>query len=116
MVLVDEAAEDRLAFSLSFVETHDGRYGRRDGVGMALVQALVRSMSVVMRRVLAKDSPRVARVQESESGRAVRGACPDEALADRIRPRCARWRFDDLDGVGLEYLVEHRGVFRVPIP
>ena len=53
--------EDRFACNPSFVEADDRRYRRRGGVGMALVQALVGTMPVVMRRVLAEDSPGVTR-------------------------------------------------------
>ena len=73
-------------------------------------------MPVAMRRVLAKDSPRVIRSYDQDPVEQLTAPCPGEALADRVRPRCAWWRSDDLDGVGFEYRVEHRGVFRVPVP
>ena len=89
MVLVDEAAEDRFAFNPLFVEADDNRYRCRGGVGMALVQALVGAMPVVLRRVLAQDSPRVTRSQDQDPVEQLAAQCPDEALADRVRPGCA---------------------------
>jgi hypothetical protein len=59
VVSVDEATKDRYAYDPSFIEAHDGRYRRPDGIGMALVQALAGTLSVVIRRILADDSPRV---------------------------------------------------------
>ena len=90
-------------------------YRRGDGVGMALVQALVGTMAVVVRCVLAEDSPGVSRSEDQNAVEQFAAQCPDEALTDRVRPRCAWWRFDDLDGVGFEHSVEHRGVLRVPV-
>jgi hypothetical protein len=49
VVLVDEATEDLFACDPSFVEADEGMYRRGDGVGMALVQALVGTMAVVVR-------------------------------------------------------------------
>jgi hypothetical protein len=103
VVLVDEATEDRFASNPSFVEAGGGRYRRRGGVGRALVQALVGTMPVVTRRVLAKDSPRVTRSYNQDPVGQFAVQCPGEALADRIRPRCAWWRVDDLAGVGFEH-------------
>ena len=75
----------------AFVEAGGGRY-RRCGVGRALVQALVGTMPGVTRRVLAKDSPRVTRSYNQDLVGQFAVQCPGEALADRIRPRCAWWR------------------------
>jgi hypothetical protein len=84
VVLVDEATEDRSAANPSFVEAGGGRYRRRGGVGRALVQALVGTMPVVTRRVLAKDSPRVTRSYDQDPVGQFAVQCPGEALADRI--------------------------------
>jgi hypothetical protein len=84
VVLVDEATEDRFAANPSFVEAGGGRYRRRGGVGRALVQALVGTMPVVTRRVLAKDSPRVTRSYDQDPVGQFAVQCPGEALADRI--------------------------------
>jgi hypothetical protein len=90
VVLVDEATEDRFAYNPSFAEADDGRYRRRDGVGRALVQALVGTMPVVMRRVLAKDSARVTRSYDQDPVEQLAAQGADEALADRVGPHRQR--------------------------
>src|SRR5205809_3616286 len=92
VVLVDEATEDLFACDPSFVEADGGMYRRGDGVGMALVQALVGTMAVVVRCVLAEDSPGVSRPEDQDAVEQFAAQCPDEALTDRVRPRCAWWR------------------------
>jgi hypothetical protein len=76
VVSVDQATKDRYAYDPSFIEAHDGRYRRPDGVGMALARALVGTMSVVLRRILADDSPRVTWPDDQDPAGRFAARCP----------------------------------------
>ena len=73
-------------------------------------------MPGVTRRVLAKDPPRVTRSYDQDPVGQFAVQCPGEALADRIRPRCAWGVLMISLASASNTRVEHRGVFRVPVP
>jgi hypothetical protein len=85
-------------------------------VGCALVSGLVRSMSVVMPRVLGQDPGCVALVVDQDAVGALGTDGADEPLGITVRMWSA-WRcLDDRDVLAAEHGVEARGERGVPVP
>jgi len=71
----------------------DHPYGRQaNGTLESVPKIQIADLKDYVRRVLAKDSPRVTRSYNQDLVGQFAVQCPGEALADRIRPRCAWWR------------------------
>jgi len=110
-VLVEEAAKP---VSSKHV---DGCFGGSRGViyGRALMQRSVRAVGVVMLCVLAQYRGEVSGSGDEEVVEAFPAQGADEALRDRVRPRCPDRGANDADLGAGEHGVERGGEFAVPV-
>jgi hypothetical protein len=111
VVFADQAAEDPSAFDPG---------GDLEGVaGLALrrllLQALVRTMAVVVPGVLGQDVAEMLLAEDQHMVKALAAKRPDESLRERVRPRRPDRRPDHPCAIPGEDAVERRGELAVPV-
>ena len=92
-ILVYQAAE---SISSQRPDCSSGRRGS-GACGRLLMQRPVRAMSVVVLDVLLQHDRQVAWSGDQQVVEAFAAQRADEALGDRVRPRCPDWGADDAD-------------------
>jgi hypothetical protein len=111
-ILVEEAAEAVALVDL--VDLDWCAMGER-ACRSSLPQCAVRPVIVVMALGLTKHGCGVASVEDQEAVEEFAADGPDEALGDRVRPRCPHRRFDDPDVDGGEDGVKGGGELVVAV-
>src|SRR5947207_7898449 len=76
---------------------------------------LVRSVAVVVPRVLGQDLPEVLLANNQQVVEALAAQCSCESSRERVRPRRPDGSLDDPRAVPGEYLVEYRGELAVAV-